>query len=142
MGILSRFRKKPQLPDNEVIVPDHAKDPNAAAASEYQEAQEETQQPEEPISPLETRNPKRSYFRVNGSYDMGKQLMLSGVVEQGKLVKGMKCKLVETKNELTITDIKVSSETVGDLMGGEEGTLFLKYKDFPNVKYDTLLEFK
>jgi len=143
MGLFNRFKKKDveAQPDNGLVEVEHAKDPNADAAMEYQQEQEDPSE-NEPISPLEVKLPKGNVFRVNGSYDMGKQLMLSGIVEKGTLSKGMKCKLDKGKNELGVADIKISSETVKELLVGEEGTLFLRYKSFPNIKYDTLLEFK
>lgn len=143
MKLFDRFKKKSQegvFPeDNEVIVPDHAKTPQEkkAAAKEIEEVIIEDAAPE----PVEVKKKKAgNLFVVNGNYDMGSQLMLSGVMQSGKLKKGMKTK--KDKSELTIAEMKISSQTVKELSEGEEGTIFLKYKIFPNVKYDDILEFK
>ena len=145
MKLFDRFRKKDlpvQQEEGGMFIPDHAKTSEERKAAAIEEAAEENpSQEEKEISPLEVKKGKEAnIFVVNGNYDMGAQLMLSGVVQSGTIKKGMKTK--KDKTEMTIVEMKISSENVKDLNTGEEGTIFLKYKIFPNVKYDDVLEFK
>ncbi|MFA6064325.1 MAG: hypothetical protein WCW44_01555 [archaeon] len=79
-------------------------------------------------------------FKVSGVYDTGTLTMVLGFVECGKLKKKMKAKL--NGKELTIMDLKVGSNSVEELLANEEGSIFIKSKDTPLVKYRDILEFK
>jgi len=83
---------------------------------------------------------RRNTFRVTGLYDFGSTTMLSGIVEEGQVNTKMTAKL-EAKKELSIIEIKISSTKVNGLIKGEEGSLFVKSKGNPIIRYDDLIEF-
>lgn len=80
-------------------------------------------------------------FRVSGTYDFGSNMMISGVVESGLIKPRMVAKL-DSKKELIISEIKISSTKINGLIKGEEGSIFVKTKGNPIIKYDDLLVFK
>lgn len=80
-------------------------------------------------------------FRVNGTYDFGANMMISGMVESGVIKSRMVSKL-EQKKELVISEIKIGSTKVNGLIRGEEGSIFVKTKGNPIIKYDDVLVFK
>lgn len=80
-------------------------------------------------------------FRVSGTYDFGSSMMISGIVESGVVKPKMLSKL-DSKKELLISEIKISSTKVNGLMKGEEGSIFVKTKGNPIIKYDDVLIFK
>ncbi len=80
-------------------------------------------------------------FRVTGTYDLGTSMMISGNVESGVVKTKMVAKL-DSKKELAISEIKIGSTKVNGLMKGEEGSIFVKTKGNPIIKYDDLIEFK
>ncbi|MEK6958426.1 MAG: hypothetical protein AABW59_00090 [archaeon] len=129
------FKKKttednPLEQKDEIIVPQHAK------------------KPEDKVKPVDLahvpivqkKESQKNIFVVNGNYDIGNSMMLSGVMQSGSLSKGMKHK--KDGMDLTITDIKIGSDKVKDLNLGEEGAIFVKGKNTHLVKYDDELEFK
>ena len=107
----------------EVVVPDHAK-----------AIEEKAEEVKEKVST------KKAVFRVNGVYEMGKEMMFSGIVESGKIK--WKMKLKDGNKEGTITDIKAGSTSVDEILPKEEGKIFVKGKGLIMIKYDDLLEFK
>lgn len=80
-------------------------------------------------------------FRINGTYDLGTSVMISGVVETGVVKPKMVAK-IDSKKELLILEIKISSTKVNGLMKGEEGSIFVKTKGNPVLRYDDVLAFK
>lgn len=80
-------------------------------------------------------------FRVSGTYDFGTSMMISGMVESGVIKPKMLSKL-DSKKELSISEIKISSTKVNGLIKGEEGSIFVKTKGNPIIKYDDILIFK
>jgi hypothetical protein len=83
----------------------------------------------------------RNTFRVTGLYDFGTTTMISGVVEAGQVSVKMRADL-ENKKEIVISEIKISSTKVNGLIAGEEGSLFVRTKGNPVIRYDDLIEFK
>jgi len=138
MGFLGIFKEK--SPDSEsqeekillgteccdILIPDHAKP-------------KETKTGSLKVKLVHSENTKNK-FSVNGIYDIGTEIMLSGVVESGKIKKRMKTS-VDSKN-VVVTDIKVGSTSVTELLLHEEGTIFLKGKTMQQIKYGNVLEFK
>jgi len=83
---------------------------------------------------------KKNIFVINGVYDIGTQVMLSGVVESGKLSKKLITK-INDKN-VPISDVKIGSESVKELLVGSSGTIFLRGNNIPLLRSGDLLEFK
>ena len=79
-------------------------------------------------------------FKVIGVYDIGTEVMVSGVVQSGVLVKKMKTKINE--KDALISDIKRGSDKVKELTAAEEGKIFLKGKNLFTIKQNDVLEFK
>jgi len=112
--------------DSSVLIPNHAK--NGAKSTEAS-------------SGVFLQKVKQSNkFKVSGVYDTGSLTMVMGVVESGKLKKKMKSKLIG--KEVIIIDLKIGSNSVEELLASEEGSIFIKSKDTPLVKYGDILEFK
>jgi hypothetical protein len=140
MGVLSLFKKKKLAPtteeekildgaeSSEVLVPNHAK-LDTKSSSEGVE-----------VVKLVHKENQINRFRINGVYDVGLEMMISGVVESGKVRKKMKSKL--NGKDAVINDIKVGSDSVEELIVHEEGTIFLRGKHLHLLKYNDLLEFK
>ncbi len=138
MGILGIFKKKNQpantpeekilqgAESQDILVPDHAK------PKEVDESALEVK--------LVHSESETNLFNVNGIYDIGTDMMLSGVVESGKLKKKMKTKILE--KDVVVTDVKVGSSSVTELLAHEEGTVFIRGKTMKNIKYGDVLEFK
>jgi hypothetical protein len=136
MGLFDFLKKKDAAPkseedkilegaeDSTVLVPNHAK-------VDLKKADEEV---------FLQKNKSSNIFHIFGLYDTGALLMLSGVVESGKLKKKMKVKV--NGKELVIADLKIGANSVEELLVGEEGSIFVKSKGTPLVKYGDVLEFK
>lgn len=135
---LNPFGKK-ELSSPGTVIPDHAK------KNQLEEQSEIAFENEEPYAPAQEektfdKGKYKNLFRVNGMYDVGDAIMISGVVESGRIAKNMKAK--KDKKEIEIKEIRINSDKMKELNEGEEGTIFVKSKQMPNVKYDNLLEFK
>ncbi|MFA5931593.1 MAG: hypothetical protein WC821_04770 [archaeon] len=111
---------------SEVLVPDHAK-------PDFDKSKTEEVF-------LVQKKDKKSIFRVTGVYDIGSEIMVSGFVEAGKLKKKMKTKIND--HDAVISDIKVGSESVLELLIKEEGKVFLRGRNLYTLKTDDVLEFK
>jgi len=138
MGLFDFLKKKTVSPQSEedkilagaedesVLIPNHVKN-NLESEKEKEE--------------LFLQKAKQlNKFKVFGVYDTGTLTMISGFVEGGKLKKKMKSKL--NAKELVIIDLKVGSNSVEELLANEEGSIFVKSKGTPIVKYGDVLEFK
>ncbi len=79
-------------------------------------------------------------FKVSGKFDIGKTLMLAGGVESGELRKGMKAKVKGI--ELKITELRTGPKKVSMLNTFEDGSIFVKSKSYPDIRYDNLINFK
>jgi hypothetical protein len=108
--------------NSEVLIPDHAK----------QEKAEE--------SMLVQKVLVKNLFRVFSGYDVGSQIMLSGIVESGRIKKKMKTKI--NGKEAVVADLKAKQVSAAELLKGEEGTVFLKGKEIHYFKQNDTLEFK
>lgn len=138
MGIFDFLKKKNTLPEteadkildgtesSEVLIPEHARpDFDKSKTEEIF---------------LVQKKDKKSLFRVTGVYDIGTEIMVSGFLEAGKLKKKMKTKIND--HDAVISDIKVGSESVLELMAKEEGKVFLRGRNLYTLKTDDVLEFK
>lgn len=127
--------------DEEVIIPNTSrKEQSKPTVKETKKEQTAEEVEEEVISNVEVRGHSTgNTFRITGLYDFGSSTMLSGFVEKGLIRTKMKWQ--NAKKEMYITEIKVSSNKVDSLIRGEEGSLFVKTKGNPIVRYDDLLEF-
>lgn len=81
----------------------------------------------------------RCVFRVDGKYEVGNTLMISGMVESGTLKKGMKSEI--GRGEIRIMELRVGSEKVDEIEENREGTIFVRARGPQNIKYGDLLEF-
>jgi hypothetical protein len=110
--------------DSSVLVPDHVK--TGAKKSEEVLLMQKTKQ--------------INNFKVSGLYNTGSLTMISGLVQTGKLKKKMKAKF--DGKEMAIVDIKIGSTSVEELILAEEGSIFVKSKGMPQIRYGDILEFK
>lgn len=95
---------------------------------------------DEEIPAEKTKNKKAEcVFRIDGKYEVGDTLMISGRVESGTLKKGMKTEI--GKGELRITELRIGSEKIGEIRENQQGTIFVKARGAQNIKYNDLLEF-
>lgn len=79
-------------------------------------------------------------FQVNGLYDIGSQVMVSGIVSSGALRKKMKTKI--NGKDIPISDLKIGSDSVKEIENGFEGKIFLRAKGVFPVKDGDVLVFK
>jgi hypothetical protein len=103
------------------VVPDHAK-------------------PKEVVKEIKPVVSKKNIFIIESIYDIGTQIMVSGVLESGHLKKGLKVKI--RKKEIPISDLKVGTGSVKDFVAGERGTIFLRGKDLNILRIGDGLDFK
>ncbi len=137
MGLFDFLKKNKESPsseedkildgaeDSSVLIPNHAK--NGVKSEEVNEV-------------FLQKVKQSNKFKVSGVYDTGSLTMVMGFVESGKLKKKMKSKIMG--KEVVIIDLKVGSNSVEELLVSEEGSIFIKSKDTPLVKYGDILEFK
>ncbi len=104
---------------NEIVVPTRIKEAREKAATKVVE---------------------ENLFVVTGVYDIGTEVMFSGKVQSGLLKK--KLKTIVNDKESVLSDLKMHSSTVKQLVSGEEGTIFLKGKNLFLVKSGDVLKFK
>lgn len=81
-----------------------------------------------------------SLFQVNGVYNVGPTILISGFLESGRLKTGMKAKVNEIP--LKIMEVRKEREKVSDLIPGQEGTLVVSAKKSPLLKQGDFLEFE
>ena len=136
MGIFDFLKKNKQEPvtegdkilggaeSAEILIPDHAR-PDA-------------KKQEGPV--IIKKKDKTASFKVFGVYDIGTEIMVSGMVESGILRKRMKTKIND--KDAVLSDIKIGSDSVQELLMQEEGKIFLKGKNLYTLKQDDILEFK
>ncbi len=79
-------------------------------------------------------------FKVDGIYCVGATILITGFVETGKLLKGMKA--IQNENQLKIIEIRKDREAVDYLLPGKEGTIEVKSKKIPLLKQGDYLEFE
>ncbi|MFA5126293.1 MAG: hypothetical protein WC462_04815 [archaeon] len=108
----------------EILIPEHAR-PESKAQAETVTVKKKD---------------KTSSFRIFGVYDIGTEIMVSGIVETGILRKRMKTKIND--KDAVLSDIKINSDSVQELLTKEEGKIFLKGKNLYTLKQDDVLEFK
>ena len=150
------FTKKEEQRDNHIVIPSHSKKSsegkNASSTEEMIENVVEGKpflgeqkeitaciEPHTARSTLQSAKYK-NLFRVTGLYDVGGLVMISGIVESGRIAKKMKAK--KDDKEMEIKEIRINSDKVQQLLSNEQGTLFVKAKQMPFVRYDDLLAFK
>jgi len=136
MGIFDFLRKNKQEPvtegdkildgaeSAEILIPEHAR-PESKTQAE--------------ILPSKKKD-KTASFKVFGVYDIGTEIMVSGMVDSGVLKKRMKTKIND--KDAVLSDIKIGSDSVQELLTKEEGKIFLKGKNLYTLKQDDVLEFK
>ncbi len=112
-----------------------------AFAEEKKEIEEQLTIPvKEKAKPIrETTHDSTNLFKVTGFYDFGTTTMISGIVERGTI--SVKMKAETNGKEMEITEIKMGSTKIRALNKNEEGSLFMKTKGNPFIKYDDVLEF-
>ncbi|HPM86203.1 MAG TPA: hypothetical protein PLI99_03855 [archaeon] len=82
----------------------------------------------------------RNIFVVKSVYDISKEVMLFGFVDEGVLKKRMKTKINGV--EFSISDLKKFNSSVKELISGFEGSIFLKGKKQCLVRVGDVLVFK
>jgi hypothetical protein len=81
-----------------------------------------------------------SLFQVNGVYNVGPTILISGFLESGRLKTGMKA--IVNEITLKITEVRKEREKVSDLIPGQEGTIVVSAKKSPLLKQGDFLEFE
>ncbi len=115
--------------NSEVLIPDHAKEKSM----------------EEEATKVFLVNKERkekvpNKLKVLSVYDVGDEVLVSGIVESGKIKKKMK--LVFKEKNSVVSDLKIGSNSVAELLLNEEGTVFIKGKNLHLVRRNDVLEFK
>ncbi len=150
----SRKKKTEASVEEKVCIPEHqrireeaerkaALDPRILAKQEFQRKKELKETLRDMPIKEAIKDPafrQRGMFEVSGVYCVGKTLMVSGFVESGVIKNRMKT--FKGGNEMRVEEIRIGSEKVANLKAGEEGTLFVKTKNVPNIKYSEILLFE
>jgi hypothetical protein len=143
MGLFDSLRGKDERKPLGVCIPEHKKSAKKADISHIgsiDNARVGVEFEREGGAIIERKRGKSECgFRVDGKYEVGDTLMVSGVVEFGALKKGMKAEL--GKVEMKVEELRSGTGKVGSLHTGQAGTVFVKAKAPPNIRYNDLLEF-
>ena len=83
---------------------------------------------------------KEGSFQITGAYRVLDTIMLSGIVEEGTIRKRM----VSHHNgkEIKISEIRHGNEEIEQLIGGQEGTIFVTARIPPLINAGEILDFK
>ncbi len=132
MSLLETLLKTEKKHELGVCIPEHIREKQEEVNRETRKAIELEKRTE--IIPGKT----IGSFRVTGLYDVGKDFVLTGKVERGRLEKKMKSEL-QGKN-FSLKQIEVKGLPVKLLNSGERGTIYVD-KNLIGLKTGDLLEF-
>ena len=136
------FKRKKSVSEARVCIPDHAKAKieREVLDKKVEIRKEKEEQIQNDFVIKKKLSGATNLFKVTGRYDAGSEVALSGYVESGSIREKMKTNINGT--EIKVNEIRMGSQKVDELNFMEEGTLFLKGKNIPIIRYDDLLDFK
>lgn len=139
MGLLNIFAEKKENKNIGVCIPEHR-----AKKLEEQETKGPHITSGTPIKNANTTTKellisKEGQFRVTGAYRVLDTLMLSGIVEEGIIRKRMTAEY-NGKN-IKVSEVRHGNEEKEQLMGGQEGTIFVTAKILPMVNTGEIISF-
>ena len=150
MGLLKILTQKEEKKAPGICIPEH----RAKKISEQEKLSEKLKEQKPHITagtPLKNANKaknaaedllnkKEGQFFVTGSYRVLDTLMLSGTVEEGTIRKRMISEI--NGKQIKVSEVRYSNEVVEQLIGGQEGTIFVTSKIIPIINSGEILEFK
>jgi hypothetical protein len=139
MSLLNIFEEKKEKKDIGVCIPEHRakklreqemKGPHITSGTPIKNANNQTK---------ELLVSKEGHFRVTGSYRVLDTLMLSGVVEEGIIRKRMSAEY--NGKTIKVSEVRHGNEEKEQLIGGQEGTIFVSSKILPMVNTGEIIDF-
>jgi hypothetical protein len=145
MDFSNIFSKKQEIEKHSlgVCIPEH----RTTKLVEQEKVQDESKPHITAGTPLQKKNAaqellnsKEGHFKVTGSYRVLDTLMLLGVVEKGIVRKRMVSEY--NGKQIKISEVRHGNEEIEQIMGGQEGTIFITSKLTPIINSGQILDFK
>ena len=132
MGFLGFGKKKSESKSETELILDSANNPDFVVPDHAKPKEVESKK-----KPVVSR---KNIFKIESVYDIGTQVMLSGIVESGLLKKNLRVKIRDKL--VPISDLKVGTSSVKSLSSTDKGTIFLRGKELNILRVGDELEFK